>query len=60
MAPKVSELELATNVPSLELNVLVLEGLNVEADRGDCVDCLIKLHLVEDCGLASRVKAQHE
>ena len=55
-----TEFGLAADVPRVKLNVLVLEGLNVEADRWDRVDDLIELHLVEDCRFTCGVEAEHQ
>lgn len=60
VAPEGSELGLATDVPAIEFDVFVLEGLHVEADRGDRVDHLVELQLVENCSLARGVQAQHQ
>ena len=60
VGPEGAQLELASNVPAIELDALVLEGFDVEANGGDRVDDLVELHLVEDGGLAGGVEAQHE
>ena len=46
--------------PDVEFDVLVGDGLHVEAHRGNGVDALAQLELVEDGGLAGRVQTQHE
>ena len=43
---------LAADVPDREAQVLVLDGLDVEADGRDGRDHLAELQLVEDRGLA--------
>ena len=60
VSPERTDLVLATDVPYVELCVLVCDGLDVEADGGDGGDVLVKLELVEDsCGGAvSRVGGQ--
>ena len=50
----------ARRTPHGEADVLVLDSLDVEADRGDGGDNLAKLELVQDGGLASRVKPDHQ
>ena len=46
--------------PDVELDILVGDGLHVEAHRGDRVDRLPQLQLVEYGGLAGGVEAEHE
>ena len=58
--PEAAQLVLTTDVPTVELKVLVLESLDVEADCRDRVDCFVQLHFVEDCGLAGGVEPEHE
>ena len=58
--PEAAQLVLTTDVPTVELKVLVLKSLNVEANCRDRVDCFVQLHLVEDCGLAGGVETEHE
>ena len=60
MAPERSELVLAADVPALELNVLVLQGLHVEANRRNRVHCLVHLELVKDGCLARCIKTEEE
>merc|ERR550525_1992423 len=60
VSPEKSDLVLTTDVPHVEGDVLVLDGLDVEADGGDGVDDLTKLELVEDCGLSGGIKTNHE
>ena len=60
VSPEKSDLVLTTDIPHIEADVLVLDGLYVEANRRDGVDDLTELKLVEDSGLASGVKTNHE
>eukprot|EP00327_Prymnesium_parvum_P018964 CAMPEP_0113240970 /NCGR_PEP_ID=MMETSP0008_2-20120614/6546_1 /TAXON_ID=97485 /ORGANISM="Prymnesium parvum" /LENGTH=245 /DNA_ID=CAMNT_0000088345 /DNA_START=136 /DNA_END=874 /DNA_ORIENTATION=- /assembly_acc=CAM_ASM_000153 len=60
VAPQGPDLVLPAHVPHGEGDVLVLNRLHVEADRGDGGDDLAKLELVENGGLARGVKAHHE
>lgn len=60
MPPQRPDLILATDVPNVELDVLVGDGLDVEADGGNGGDVLAQLELVEDGGFAGSVEAQHE
>lgn len=49
MSPKRTDLVLTTNVPDVELCVLVGDGLDVEADGGNGGDILVELELVKNC-----------
>ena len=46
--------------PDSERDVLVLDSLDVEANRGDGGHDLAELELVEDGGLAGGVEADHQ
>ena len=59
-APERAELVLAADVPHGERDVLVLHGLDVEANGGDGRDDLAQLELVEDGRLAGGVEADHQ
>jgi hypothetical protein len=48
VSPQRADLVLAADVPDVELGVLVGDGLDVEADRGDGSDVLVEFELVED------------
>lgn len=48
VSPKRSDLILPTNIPHIELRVLIRDSLDVEAYCRDRCDILIKLELVED------------
>merc|ERR1719453_817858 len=60
VAPERADLVLAAHVPHRERDVLVLDGLDVEADGGDGGHDLTELELVEDGGLTGGVEANHE
>lgn len=60
MPPKRTNLVLTTNIPHIELDILVRDGLDVEADGGNGGDVLAELELVEDSGLAGGVESKHE
>lgn len=60
MSPKRTDLVLATDIPDVKLDILVGDGLDVEADGGNGGDVLAELELVEDGGLAGGVEAEHE
>ena len=51
---------LAADVPAVKLDVLVLQRLNIEANRWNRVDRLVQLHLEENGRLAGSVKAEYE
>lgn len=46
--PQRTDLVLSSDVPDIELYVLVRHGLDVEADCGDCGHGLVELEFVED------------
>lgn len=58
--PQRSDLVLTTDIPHGELNVLVLDGLDVEADGGDGGDNFTKLELVEDGGFTGGIESDHQ
>jgi len=60
MPPQRSDFILSTNVPHGELDILILDSLNVEADCGDCCDDFTKLQLVQDCGLSGGIQPNHQ
>jgi hypothetical protein len=58
--PELSDFILSSNVPDGELDLLELNGFNIEADGGHGGDDLTELELVEDGGLAGGVQTEHE
>jgi len=60
MSPQRTDLVLATDIPHGELDVLVLDSLDVEADGGNRGDDLAELQLVKDCGLPGCVETNHQ
>merc|ERR1712083_897353 len=60
VTPQRSDLVLASNIPHRERDVLVLDGLDVEANGRDGGNDLAKLQLVEDGRLAGGIEANHE
>ena len=60
MTPQRADLVLASDVPHGETQILVLHGLHVETNRRDGRDHFAKLQLVEDRGLSSCIKANHQ
>ena len=58
MLPERPELVLTSHVPDGELDVLVLEGLNVEPDRRDGLDELVLLQLEQDRRLPGPVEPE--
>jgi len=60
MSPQGSDLILSTNIPYGELDVLVLDRLHVEANRGDGGHNLSKLQLVQNRGFSSSVQTDHQ
>jgi len=60
MSPERSDLVLSTDIPHCELNVLVLDGLDVEADCGNGGDDFAELELIQDRGLSGSVQANHQ
>lgn len=49
MSPKRPDLILPAHVPNVELDVLVRDCLDVEADGRDRGDVLVEFEFVEDC-----------
>jgi len=60
MSPELSDLIFANQVPDIELDVLVLNSLHVEANGGDGVHDLSEIELVEDGGLTGGIETDHE
>ena len=60
VAPERPDLVLAADVPDRQVEVLVLEVLDVEADRRDRLHALVQLELVQHGRLARGVEAEHE
>lgn len=60
VSPEGTDLVLTTDIPDGELNVLVLDGLDVEADGRDSSDNLTKLELVENGGFTGGIETDHE
>ena len=60
MPPQGPNLILAADVPHIELDVLVGDGLDVEADGGDGGDVLAQFKLVQNRSLPGSVEAQHQ
>jgi len=60
VTPERADLVLASDVPDCKGDVLVLDGLDIEADGGDGGDDLAELELVEDGGLTGGIEADHE
>ena len=48
MPPKRSYLILPSHIPHVEFDILIRDGLDVEADSGDGSDVGVELQLVED------------
>lgn len=48
MAPKRADLVLTTDVPHVELDVLIRHSFDVESDGRNGRDALVQLQLVED------------
>ena len=48
MTPERPDLVLATDVPNIELDILIRNGLDVEANRGNGRHSLVQLQFVED------------
>jgi len=58
--PQRSDLVLTTDIPHGELDVLVLYGLDVEADGGNGGDDFTELELVQDGGFTGSIKTDHQ
>jgi hypothetical protein len=60
MPPERTDLVLTTDIPDVELDVLVGDALDVEANGGNGGNVLAELELVEDGGLSGGVETEHE
>ena len=60
MPPEWANLVLTTDIPDIELDILVGDSLNVEADGGNRGDVLAELELVENGCLTSGVETDLE
>lgn len=60
MSPQRSNLILSSNIPNIELNVLVCNSLDVKSDGWDGGDVLVQAQSVEDCGLSGGIETQHQ
>jgi hypothetical protein len=60
MSPEGTDLVLTTDIPHGELNVLVLDSLDVEANGGDGGDDLTKLKLVKNGGFTGGIETNHQ
>lgn len=49
MPPKRSNLILPSHIPDIKLDVLIRDGLDVEADSRDSCYVRVELQLVENC-----------
>ena len=49
MPPKRPDLILPSHIPNIELDILIGDGLDVEADSRDGGDVGVELELVKDC-----------
>mmetsp|Transcript_6977 Transcript_6977/g.13780 ORF Transcript_6977/g.13780 Transcript_6977/m.13780 type:complete len:213 (+) Transcript_6977:154-792(+) len=60
MPPKRADFVLTSDVPDSEVDVLVFNRLDIEADGRDRCDDLTELQLVEDGGFSGCVQSHHE
>eukprot|EP00438_Fugacium_kawagutii_P017659 Skav201276 [mRNA] locus=scaffold2058:154559:155204:- [translate_table: standard] len=60
VAPKSADLVLASHIPHVELDVLVLNSLNIESNCRNGGDYFSQLQSVEDGGLAGRIETKHQ
>merc|ERR1712216_544378 len=58
--PQLTDLVLAADIPDIEVNVLVLNGLDIEANGWDRCHHLTQLQLVQDRSLPCCVKTNHQ
>ena len=49
MPPKRSNLILPSHIPNVELDVLIRDGLDVEANSGNGSDIGVEFQLIKDC-----------
>lgn len=55
-----TDLILSSDIPHGKVDVLVLDGLDVESNGGDGGDDFSELEFVEDGGLSGGIKSDHE
>lgn len=60
VSPQGTDLVLTTDIPHGELDVLVLNGLDVEANSRDGGDDFTKLQLVQNSGFTGGIETDHE
>ena len=60
VTPESPEFILATDVPALELDILVLQCFHVESNGWNGVHSLVHLEFVEDCCFAGCVESKKE
>jgi len=60
MSPQRTDLVLSSDIPNRELDVLVLDGLDVEADSGDRGHDFTQFELVKNGGLSGCVETNHQ
>lgn len=60
VSPQRTDLVLTTDIPHGELDVLVLNSLDVEANSGDGGDDFTKLQLVQNGGFTGGIETDHE
>ena len=51
---------MSTDIPDIELDILIGDSLNVEADGRDGGDILAEFQFVEDGGLSGGIETQHK
>lgn len=49
MSPKRADLVLSTNIPDIELDILIGNRLDVESDGRNGGNVLVKFQFIEDC-----------
>jgi hypothetical protein len=60
MPPQRSDLVLSTNIPNIELDILICDSLDVKPYGRDCGDVLIQLQFIQYRCLSSCIQPQHQ
>mmetsp|Transcript_54123 Transcript_54123/g.113146 ORF Transcript_54123/g.113146 Transcript_54123/m.113146 type:complete len:212 (-) Transcript_54123:114-749(-) len=60
MTPQRSDFVLSADIPNSEIDILVFNGFNVEADSWDCGHNLAQLKLVQNRGLSCSIQPHHK
>ncbi len=60
MSPQRSNLVLSSDIPYVELDILVCDGLDIEADSWNSSNILVELEFVQNGRLSGSIETQHQ